>query len=246
MSDRQFNIIRKLFDPVKNTPLHPQWLSFRNHTLKQWLGTIKSGATVLDIGCFDRWPEAELRANCSYVGLDYLPKDEKRYNSQVDLFGDVQDLPLEANTLDAVLLFDVLEHIPNSGRALAEINRVLKPGGSVLIQIPFMYPIHDAPFDFRRPTIHGLEQLAHQNGFCIEASTAQGAPLETASLLMNIALASQTLSSMRSRYFPLVVLSLPLLVISFLGLNVGGWVASKLSSNRNLMPFSYQIKLTKR
>ncbi|KOR29987.1 hypothetical protein TI04_07295, partial [Achromatium sp. WMS2] len=71
-------------------------------------------------------------------------------------------------------------------KALAEIHRVLKPGGRLYLSVPFFYPIHDAPYDFLRFTIHGLHHLFQANKFSVIREVAQGNFLITIMQLINL------------------------------------------------------------
>jgi len=238
--------VRRLLVPLKNTLIHPQFLSYRDNVLKTWLSEIAEHSAVLDIGCNDRWPEPYLSSDCDYFGLDYYSIELDRYDSQVDLFGDAQCLPFTEECIDAVLLFDVLEHIPDATAVFRELNRVLKKGGVILVQIPFIYPIHDAPFDFRRPTIHGLKSMAANAGLVIDETASRGRSIETACLLMNIAIASRNLSLFKSRKFIRGGVMLPFTLGLCLSLNLLGWMDSVFASrHEDLMPFSYQLRLQK-
>lgn len=241
------DLIRKFVKPLARTALHPQWLSYRDNVLRAWLKQVKRDSVVLDIGCNDRWPEEHLDDSCAYYGLDYYSVSTKLYQSRVDIFGDAQQLPIGSNQLDAVILFDVLEHIPSASNALSEINRTLKVGGQLLVQTPFIYPIHDAPNDFRRPTIHGIERLASDSGFILSEFEKRGAPIETACLLLNIALSSRVLDMLKSKFFVLGMLAIPPLSIFVVLSNMVGWLDSCVGTDKrdSLMPFSYQFKLTK-
>jgi 2-polyprenyl-3-methyl-5-hydroxy-6-metoxy-1,4-benzoquinol methylase len=66
----------------------------------------------------------------------------------------------------------VLEHVANPFAAVAEINRMLKPGGYVYITTPFNFRIHGPLPDNWRFTIHGLKQLfSHMEILSIEEET---------------------------------------------------------------------------
>lgn len=76
----------------------------------------------------------------------------------VDLVADAQDLHMvEAGSVDLVLLFNVLEHVRDPQRVIAECERILRPGGVVWIDVPFMYPFHADPDDYWRFSDRGLE-----------------------------------------------------------------------------------------
>ena len=169
----------------------------------------------------------------------------KRYSSNVDIYADAENLPFIDQSIETVILFDVLEHINNGEKALRDIYRVLKPGGRVLIQIPFMYPIHDAPFDYRRLTKYGIEALASQNDFVVESFGSRGKPLETAILLANIALVKSLLNSLSKRVLPAALFVPPVAIISTL-LNCLGWIVHKTFVSDELMPFSYHFILKKK
>jgi SAM-dependent methyltransferase len=63
------------------------------------------------------------------------------------------------NTYDCVFAFEVLEHCHSPFLVTKEIERVLKPNGLCIGSTPFLYPLHDLPFDFYRFTEFGLKKL---------------------------------------------------------------------------------------
>lgn len=77
----------------------------------------------------------------------------------VDIVADIQRLPFRDNTIDAVTNIAVLEHVLEPRQVVAEIHRVLKPGGVVYAAVPFMQPFHASPHDFQRYTLPGLRHL---------------------------------------------------------------------------------------
>lgn len=80
-------------------------------------------------------------------------------STRPDIFGDVTQLPLPAASADVVLCTEVLEHLRHPAACVAEIERLLKPGGIALVSAPFIFPIHADPYDFQRFTADGLRQL---------------------------------------------------------------------------------------
>lgn len=79
--------------------------------------------------------------------------------------GDAQKLPLADGCFDAVVCSEVLEHLPHPTAALAEARRVLKPGGKLLLCVPFLFRIHGDPVDFGRYTDHFWRVKLAEAGF---------------------------------------------------------------------------------
>ena len=71
---------------------------------------------------------------------------------------DAQALPFRDGEFDAVVCHQVLEHVPDADRAVVEMHRVLKPGGRVIVTVPFYFPFHASPHDYRRWTVPGMRQ----------------------------------------------------------------------------------------
>ncbi len=83
-------------------------------------------------------------------------------------------LPIKDQSVDVVLATEVLEHVADVEAAVAEVHRVLRPGGHLLATVPFIYPIHEAPFDFWRFTEHGLRSLCERHRFDVVDLGAKG------------------------------------------------------------------------
>jgi SAM-dependent methyltransferase len=137
-----------------------QAMESRAHHARGWL---------LDIGCGQR-PYQDVFAHVEYyVGLD-LPQ-----NGRVDVYGDGMALPFRDEVFDTVLCNEVLEHVPEPARLMAEAARVLKPGGILLLTTPQTWGLHHEPHDYYRYTKYGLRYLATKSGFeVIEVSPTCG------------------------------------------------------------------------
>lgn len=77
----------------------------------------------------------------------------------VDIVGDIHAMPLETNSFDCVVCTGTLEHVQDPWQAIREIYRVLKPGGIVHIDVPFIQGFHADPSDYWRFTREGLRLL---------------------------------------------------------------------------------------
>ena len=87
----------------------------------------------------------------------------------VDVAHDLsQPLPFADASFDTIVLSDVLEHLQHPVRLWQEMFRVLAKGGKVILNVPFLYHIHEAPHDFHRYTEFALLALAQDSGFVVE------------------------------------------------------------------------------
>lgn len=77
---------------------------------------------------------------------------------EYDILCDVKSIPLIDNSVDLILSTSSLEHIEFPDEFFSEANRVLKPGGALYINVPFIYSEHEIPYDFQRQTRYGLER----------------------------------------------------------------------------------------
>lgn len=177
--------IRQWAAHLRRLPLHPQWLLGRRRP-DEAIQQLRS--RVLDVGCADRWIERHCPTDVQYIGLDYPETGSALYAARPDIFGDASHLPFADASFDAVLCFEVLEHVQNHLAALNQIGRVLKPGGTLLLSMPFMYPVHDAPHDYQRLTEFGLRRDLSSAGFRIVRFAKVGHAVRAAGLLMCLSL----------------------------------------------------------
>jgi SAM-dependent methyltransferase len=121
------------------------------------------GCRVLDAGAGDA-PYRPLFAHCDYVTVDW-PSSPHLGARAADISASLDALPIENSSFDLVLCTEVLEHVANPSAVLGELRRVLRPGGALRLTTPFVWPLHEEPFDYYRYTSHGLRHLAEQAGF---------------------------------------------------------------------------------
>lgn len=80
---------------------------------------------------------------CEYLGPDKEPGQSYPYGSLSVLHEDMLNLSVEDASLDVIMHFDVLEHVPDHRRALRECFRALRPGGAMLFTLPFFHELED-------------------------------------------------------------------------------------------------------
>jgi SAM-dependent methyltransferase len=132
---------------------------------------LQSGTSLLDVGAGD-CPYKNFFAHVTYKSTDF-GQTGHTYND-IDYFCLANDIPVDAKSFDAILCTEVLEHVPNPQEVLAEFNRVLKNGGQLFATVPFVYPMHEAPYDFYRYTLYALRQLLQAAGFDVVFVTPRG------------------------------------------------------------------------
>ncbi len=141
-----------------------------HHKLKHFSHEIKG--RWLDIGAGDQ-PYKKYFAEAD----EYLTTNTKRHYKTEELhqleitttywIEDGKVLPLPDNSLDGVACFQVLSVIDKPEDFFREINRVLKPGGKLLLTTDFLYPAWSKEDRFRH-TAFNLKQLSESNGFHVE------------------------------------------------------------------------------
>lgn len=143
------------------------WLAMaiNNRAFKKNAGYIKG--RVLDLGCGDSPYRTEvLELADEYIGVDWgLSYHE---NPHVDVWACLTErLPFDEGYADTILAFNVMEHLPEPAFFLKECHRVLRTNGVVFITTPFMWGVHEAPYDYFRYTRYGLRYLVEGAGFSI-------------------------------------------------------------------------------
>ena len=120
---------------------------------------------VIDLGSgISPYKNYILKSAHTYVAVDWLAGYHDKSN--VDVFANLlKEFPFSTNCTDTVVTFQVLEHIPEPKFFLSEAIRILRPGGKIIITVPFMWHVHEAPYDYFRYTRYGLRYLLTQVGF---------------------------------------------------------------------------------
>jgi len=135
--------------------LHHQWamnrqlLAFSRNQLQK----LPSGSSVLDVGVGSA-PYWNLRSDLNWLGIDVVDGPKVDFTINKD-----SSWPINDASFDYIFCTQVLEHVENPAFLVSEIRRVLKPGGKVLMNAPFLYPFHGMPNDQFRYTTTQLRYL---------------------------------------------------------------------------------------
>lgn len=223
--------VKRWLAPLQNTPFHPQWLlrgTLKSDDLREVQGL------TLDIGCASGYIRKLLVKQAQYIGLDYYQTATSWYGTTPEVFGDGQALPFADASLHSVLMLHVLEHIRCPEQAIVEAWRTLKPDGLLVIEVPFIYPLHDAPLDFRRWTGFGLQASLENAGFEHIQIQSVGRPTETAAVLFCLSLSKLLLGWFQQRSPLLLIAPLVLLLVPLI--NLVGWSLSFFEQSASFMP----------
>jgi SAM-dependent methyltransferase len=140
------------YETLYRYELHHWWYRVRRELVHDILLNYFGNQThlrLVDIGCGTGALTKELERYGECTGIDFSEKalDFCRSRGVRDVqIGTVEATGFEANTFDVVLCLDVLEHIPNDTKGIAEIKRILKPGGVAIIFVPvftFLWSVTD-------------------------------------------------------------------------------------------------------
>jgi SAM-dependent methyltransferase len=148
--------------PNQGTP----WRQANWKFLQEQVESQDKEALILDVGA-GHGDFSQIFTGRKYVSVDVVPYPE------VDLACDFGEcIPFKEGTFDMLVLMNVLEHVYHFHELLDALYYLLKPGGALVIAVPFMIKVHQAPFDFQRFTHYSLEKMGHQHGF--ETSLLEG------------------------------------------------------------------------
>lgn len=92
------------------------------------------------------------------TGPDWVAVDLYDKSDLIDFHYDIQNLPFDDEAFDCIVCNAVLEHVPEPELAIFEMHRILRPGGQIWIETPFLQAYHAHPHDFWRCTLPGTRR----------------------------------------------------------------------------------------
>ncbi|MEO7036164.1 MAG: class I SAM-dependent methyltransferase [Polyangiaceae bacterium] len=134
---------------------------------------------LLDVGCGDKPYEHLFTPYVSeYLGIEheasFSATSASHANRGPDMLYDGRRLPFADRSFDTVLNVQVLEHTPHPAALVAEMARVLKDDGVLLLSAPFQFRLHEQPHDYYRYSPHGLRVLCAAAGLEVVEVHNQG------------------------------------------------------------------------
>ena len=140
------------------------WLVYQSSDkfLNKYSKYYKGG--LYDLGCGARdYEDFFLQFSDRYIGVDW---GTSNHEFKADIEADLnKPLPLGSNCADTVVSLSVLEHLCEPQTLLNEAFRIMKPGAYMILQVPWQWWIHAAPYDYFRYTPYGLKYMFEKAGF---------------------------------------------------------------------------------
>ena len=133
-------------------------------TIRDFAKNTPSEAKILDVGCGIK-PYRSLFVSNSYTGIDIAGGGHVDDAKTVDAYYDGYTIPYSDASFDTLICTQVLEHADDPEILVKECARVLKTGGRAFFSMPFVYPEHEIPYDFRRFTRFEHQRLFEKNNF---------------------------------------------------------------------------------
>jgi SAM-dependent methyltransferase len=162
-------------EELQANPLHFQYVAARYFRRDIRRDGPRLKGKVLDLGCGNQPYRPYLTQVERYVGLDYPPSRESMdARVKPDVFGDGRELPFADDSFEGVLCSQVLEHVDQPDTVIRELARVLKPGGTAIISVPFFYNLHMEPDDYYRFSPYALKSLLARHGLVVRDLRGQG------------------------------------------------------------------------
>jgi SAM-dependent methyltransferase len=166
-------------------PDHLYWLHFR--TLEPFIleQLRQSRAPLLDLGCGNR-PYRPYYPAGESVGADVVQSS----TGCVDVLIDGHSpLPLPDDHFETILCTQVMEHVEDPFWLIRESHRVLKPGGRLILTVPFVWELHERPHDYLRFSEYWLQKNLEKVGFHLEILERQGGDIATVGQMICLMLA---------------------------------------------------------
>ncbi|GAB2784028.1 hypothetical protein GCM10027275_30160 [Rhabdobacter roseus] len=123
--------------------------------------------TLVDIGCGIKPYREYILENSSvtnYIGVEW---EGTSYHLRVkpEKYWDGKTLPFDNESVESCMATEVFEHLSNPVQVGKEAYRILKPEGVLFLTVPFLWPLHEVPYDEYRYTPFSIKRILMEAGF---------------------------------------------------------------------------------
>lgn len=235
--------------------IHPQSLivNFQRKAIEEAKKYAKG--KLIDIGCGRMPYRKELEPLVSsYTGVDH-PEVSKLYKSDIkpDVLADAKKLPFKNSTFDIALLIQVLEHVDAPDKVIKEAARVLKPNGVFIISVPFLYPLHDMPYDWGRYTDSALRHFLKEASLRLVKIEQQGTFFEFWLQMLNTFLVKRINDMLTDLnittiflLIPIIIFSIPIILLNNLLIVLIGFITRVFPKYPNYFSMEYLVVARKK
>jgi SAM-dependent methyltransferase len=160
-----------LYDRFFDTEDRHWWFVGRRRLVTDLMSRVQVRGRILDLGCGTGGVLQHLGAFGDALGLDPAPEAAQYCQRRAVpmVVGSGMDLPFADASFDAVLALDVIEHVPDDVALLREAQRILRPGGVLVVTVPalpWLWSAHDdVNHHYRRYTLTSLRRSLQEGGF---------------------------------------------------------------------------------
>jgi len=168
---------------------------------------------LVDLGCGEcPYKDYFMNHVDSYIGVDWT---NSLHNSKAEIESDLnKEIKLDDEMADTIISFSVLEHLCEPQRFVDESYRILKKGGNIVLQVPWQWHIHEAPYDYFRYTPYGLKYMFEKAGYSNIKIITQSGYFVASAIKFNYFLARLIHKLPKFIMYPLAFLFLPLWTIT--------------------------------
>lgn len=190
-------------DKFGGTILHPQFimLFFIKENINEIIKLSKN-KKLIDIGCGSMPYRKKIEPKVKkYIGVDH-PRISKLYNPTIlpEIYADItKKIPVKDSEFDIAIMLEVLEYLEKPEKTFFEIKRILKKQGILILSTPFLYPLHDIPFDRNRFSKTQIETFLNNSGFKIKKIKTNGGFIAFWLLSLNVFLMKRIMDILNSQ-----------------------------------------------
>jgi SAM-dependent methyltransferase len=195
------NFIKKILPEIFWNPIYICEYSLRKNIEESIRSfRIPPQAKWLDVGCGLRPYEHHFPRGC-YIGVDVESSGAVDTMKKPDHFYDGRVLPFSESSFDGVITTQVLEHVLDADALILEMFRVIKPGGELVLSLPFVWQEHEEPYDFLRFSTFGISNSLNKFGFEVISMSKDTSAIESLAVLLNIYIINNLIPPIRGFEF---------------------------------------------
>lgn len=190
-----YNFLKKIYSKEVFNPgilgvlINPFFFARRSLYKSIMAHSTKIKGRLLDVGCGNK-PYKDLFTVSEYIGLEIASAQ----HSQADCFYNGKRFQFGNDAFDSIICNQVVEHVFNPDEFFEELRRVLKPGGYLLLTVPFVWDEHEQPNDYARYSSYGISFMLEKHGFKLEYSQKTLNDIRVFFQLINLYIYKKTLT----------------------------------------------------